>query len=333
MTRPARPWLWPLAPAYRLTLALRAAQLRTGLMPVRRLRWPVVSVGNLAVGGAGKTPLAIALAQALAARGICVDVLSRGYGRPRSTPPLRVDPHGDAERFGDEPLVIARVVGVPVFVAPDRYQAGLLAERSGPSGSGLHLLDDGFQHRRLHRDLDILLLSRRDLADHLLPAGNLREPLHAAARASVFAIPQDEPDVADWIGAQGWERPVWRLSRRMDVPPCDGPVVAFCGIARPHQFFAGLERAGLRIAARFAFADHHRYSAGDLQRIAAAARGAHASLLLTTEKDRARLGSLSANLSAGVPLQAVPLRICIDNESEAIAWLVARLQTIAGRPD
>ena len=96
MTRAARPWLWPLVPAYRLALALREAQLRMGLKPVRRLRWPVVSVGNLSAGGAGKTPLVIALAKALAARGVHVDVLSRGYGR-HSVLPLLVEPGGNAE--------------------------------------------------------------------------------------------------------------------------------------------------------------------------------------------------------------------------------------------
>ncbi|MDR3753963.1 MAG: tetraacyldisaccharide 4'-kinase, partial [Terracidiphilus sp.] len=188
MTPAARPWLWPLVPAYRLALALREFQLRAGLKPVRRLRRPVVSVGNLSAGGAGKTPLVIALAKAFKARGVQVDVLSRGYGRQRSTPPLLVDPSGNADQFGDEPLVIAREAQVPVFVAAERYEAGLFAEASqevGESASeqlGIHLLDDGFQHRQLHRDADILLLSSQDLRDHLLPAGNLREALDAAER-------------------------------------------------------------------------------------------------------------------------------------------------------
>jgi tetraacyldisaccharide 4'-kinase len=327
MTRAARPWLWPLVPVYRLALALRETQLRTGLKPVRRLRWPVVSVGNLSAGGAGKTPLVIALAKALKTRGVQVDVLSRGYGRRRSALPLLVDPVGTSEQFGDEPLVIAREAQVPVFVATERYEAGLLAERrSALSGFGLHLLDDGFQHRQLARDVDILLLGHGDLNDHLLPAGNLREALRAAGRADVFAIPEDEPEVAEWVQTRGWKGTVWRLRRRMDVPRIEGPVVAFCGIARPEQFFEGLERAGLRVAARFAFPDHHRYTDGDLERVTLAAERAGAAALLTTEKDGARLGGLAANFSASVPLKTVPLRVEIEGETAAIEWLMRHVR-------
>ena len=330
MTRAARPWLWPLVPAYRLALALREAQLRTGLKPVRRLRWPVVSVGNLSAGGAGKTPLVISLAKALTVRGVQVDVLSRGYRR-RSAVPLSVDPGGKAEDFGDEPLVIAREAHVPVFVAAERYEAGLLTERDTTREQGsegareqicVHLLDDGFQHRQLHRDVDVLLLSREDLNDHLLPAGNLREALHAAERANVIAIPPDEPEVAEWMQARGWKGTVWRVRRRMDVPQIEGPVVAFCGLARSEQFFEGLESAGLRLAARFAFPDHHRYTAADIERLVAAAQKAGATALLTTEKDRVRLGAMAASLPASLSLQIVPLRIEIEYEAEAMNWLI-----------
>lgn len=323
MTRAARPWLWPLVPAYRLALGLREIQLRTGLKPVRRLRWPVVSVGNLSAGGSGKTPLVIALAKALKARGVQVDVLSRGYGRRRSTLPLLVESSGTTDEFGDEPLVIAREAQVPVYVAAERYQAGLLAERrSTLPGFGLHLLDDGFQHRQLHRDVDILLLSSLDLHDHLLPAGNLREALRAAERADIFAIPEDEPEIAEWVNSRGWKGTVWRVRRKMDVPQVEGPAVAFCGIARPEQFFSGLEAAGVRVAARFAFPDHHGYTAGDLKRVESAAQEAGAAALLTTEKDRARLGAMAVSL----PVQTVPLRTEIEDEAAAVDGLMSRIQ-------
>ncbi|MDR3737753.1 MAG: tetraacyldisaccharide 4'-kinase, partial [Terracidiphilus sp.] len=122
-----RPLLFPLVPLYRFALALRELRLGTSLEPVRRLRFPVVSIGSLSAGGSGKTPLTIALAQTLTRRGLRVDVLSRGYGR-QSKAAARVDHNGTAAEFGDEPLLIARAAGVPVYVAAQRYQAGLLAE-------------------------------------------------------------------------------------------------------------------------------------------------------------------------------------------------------------
>ena len=194
---PARRFLLPLVPVYRLALAWRARRLGNGSEQVGRLGWPVISIGNLSTGGSGKTPLTIALAQALQRKGIAVDVLSRGYGRS-GRGPARVDPDGSAEAFGDEPLLIARSAGVPVYVARQRYDAGALAE-SAPAITGgrttadrVHILDDGFQHRQLHRDVDIVLLNREDWEDRLLPAGNLREELKAVKRASVLAIPADD---------------------------------------------------------------------------------------------------------------------------------------------
>lgn len=346
--------LAPLTPLYRLALALRDRRLASGREPVLRLRLPVVSIGNLSTGGAGKTPLAIALAQALTARGVAVDVLSRGYGRS-SRSPARVNPAGSAEDYGDEPLLIARSAQVPVYVAPQRYDAGVLAEhevgealnlrnaehevgggfnpRIAPAENGralapevcpaVHLLDDGFQHRQLHRDLDILILNRADLADRLLPAGNLREPLTALHRADVIAIPADDPAAESDLLARGWQGPVWRLSRPMEIPPLPGPVLAFCGIARPQQFFEGLKSAGIPIAARRAFPDHHRYTQAGLDRLAAQARAAGATALLTTEKDAVRL----ERLPAPMPILTARLRTEIENESAALHWLLHLLIT------
>jgi tetraacyldisaccharide 4'-kinase len=324
MTQPssARSLLLPLTPLYRLALSLRELRLRTGIEPVRRLRFPVVSIGSLSAGGSGKTPLTIALAQALTRRGIRVDVLSRGYGRNDQTV-LRVDPDGAAEVFGDEPLLIAREAGVPVYVAAQRYEAGSMAEAnlSAPEDSHIHLLDDGFQHRQLHRDANILLLDTRDLHDHLLPAGNLREPLSAMRRATVIAIPADDAELEANPKTLGWQGPLWRLRRRMEVPLTDGPVVAFCGIARSDQFFAGLEATGLHLASRIAFHDHHSYKLHDLDCINDAARTASATTIVTTEKDYVRLGKLAESL----PLKTAKLRIEIENEPEAIDALLKRL--------
>jgi tetraacyldisaccharide 4'-kinase len=333
MSFSSRKLLLPLVPLYRLALALRELRLGTRFEPVCRLHCPVVSIGNLSAGGAGKTPTTIALAQALLRRGLQVDVLSRGYGR-ESQLPARVGPGGTYDEFGDEPLLIARETGVPVYVAPLRYEAGLLAEAESAavSRSTIHLLDDGFQHRQLFRDVNILLVNRADWQDWLLPAGNRREPLRAAHRATVMAIPAKDPEFEAVLRAWGWQGPVWRLRRKMEVPAVNGLVVAFCGIARPEQFFAGLESAGLHLAARFAFPDHHPYSAADRERLLVSARKAGAAALVTTEKDRVRLGKLATARPETLPLLTAGLHVEIEHEDEAVDWLVARLRPAPTNP-
>ncbi len=317
-----RPWLAPLTPLYRLALKLRELGLRSGRQRIEKLRRPVVSIGNLSTGGAGKTPLTIALAKALSARGIYVDVLSRGYGRT-SRAAMRVDADGDADQYGDEPLEIAQAAGTPVFVAAQRYEAGLIAEAEMPVG--VHLLDDGFQHWRLYRDLDIVLVSARDFRDWLLPAGNLREPLRALRRADCVAVYAEDEDVEAELKEFGWQGPVWRLRRRMEVPHVDGPVVAFCGIARPEQFFAGLEANGMRPVARVAFADHHRYSVGDVERLLGEMRMRGAVACVTTEKDRVRLGGMAKILAKALALRTAGLRVEIEDEEAAMNWLRGKL--------
>ena len=331
-----RALLAPLTPLYRMGLALRERRLRSGANAVQRLRQPVISVGNLSTGGAGKTPLTIALAKALVARGFHVDGLSRGYGRTgREAARVRAD--GSAEEFGDEPLLIARATQVPVYVAPRRYDAGVLAESEARPGAAVHILDDGFQHRQLYRDVDILLLSRSDLCDRLLPAGNLREPLRALTRATVVAIPAGDEELEAYLrraiktggDSQGprWSGHVWRLRRHMEVPEVAGAVLAFCGIARPEQFFGGLEAGGLRLAGRRAFGDHHRYTAADLGRLAAQAKAAGAAALVTTEKDAVRLIGMDVPL----PLLTAGLRIEIEDEAEALDWLMGSIGGLVDR--
>jgi tetraacyldisaccharide 4'-kinase len=322
--------LLPLVPAYRLAIWLR--ERRVGARPnaIKRLRFPVVSVGNLSTGGAGKTPLTMALAEALTRRGLLVDVLSRGYGR-RAQIPTRVSLAGTAEEFGDEPLLIAREADVPVYVADQRYDAGLLAEGDATAVAVLnqkprplvHLLDDGFQHRQLHRNVDIVLLDRKDWRDWLLPAGNLREPLTALRRAAVIAIPAEDPGLEESLNRWGWEGAVWRLRRTMEIPAMDGPVAAFCGIARPRQFFEGLEAGGLELAARNAFPDHYSYTARDLERLVKNGRAAGAVALVTTGKDRVRMGKFLSGVDPSLPLKTAGLRIEI--EDAALDWLLGQL--------
>ncbi|HVZ82680.1 MAG TPA: tetraacyldisaccharide 4'-kinase [Terracidiphilus sp.] len=323
-----RPWLAPLVPLYAAGTALRAR-----MQTARQLAWPVISVGNLSTGGAGKTPLTIALARALTARDVHVDVLSRGYGRA-SSEPARVDPEGSAAAYGDEPLLVARAAQVPVYVAPRRYGAGLLAEtdyagrQNIEPGRGMcvHLLDDGFQHRRLARATDVVLLRDADLDDGLLPAGNLREPLSALERATVVAVMAEELRAQAYIRSS---RLIWRLHRRMVIPKVDGPVAAFCGIARPEQFFAGLEQAGIVLVMRKALRDHHPYTSADIEHLLASARSVGAAAFITTEKDAVRLGSLAAQFPADLPLLTAGLTIQIEDEAAVMDWLVARLSVRA----
>jgi tetraacyldisaccharide 4'-kinase len=328
-----RPWLAPLVPVYAAGLAWRNLRLRQG-QTVRHLRRAVISVGNLSVGGSGKTPLTIALAKMLTARGVAVDVLSRGYGR-LGFEPVRVDPHGTAEQFGDEPVLIARRAEVPVYVAAQRYDAGVLAEASAEPEPGAsqdkasdaeprlcaHILDDGFQHRQLSRVVDILLIDRADLGDSLLPGGNLREPLAAAKRASVIAIPAEDPALDEDLSKWGWTGPVWRLRRLIELPVFHGPALAFCGIARPEQFFSSVAAAGACLTRHIAFPDHHRFTAKDIRKLDIAVLRSGARVLLTTEKDLVRMGKLQS----ARPLLTARLTIEIEDEQGAAEWLIKRL--------
>ncbi len=329
MSRCARPWLLPLTPLYAAGAAI-AARMKS----VQQLKWPVISVGNLSTGGSGKTPLTIELARLLSEAGVGVDILSRGYGR-KSDGAMRVNPQGSAEEFGDEPLLMAQRTGLPVYVARQRYEAGLLAERELGGGSGVrvHLLDDGMQHRQLHRDVEIVSLSRHDWEDCLLPAGNLREPLKAIRRASVVAIAEDEPELERNILDIGFQGLIWKLKRTMDVSATlarcgvksGEPVAAFCGIARPEQFFNGIESVGVQLADKKAFPDHHVYTDAELDNIIDAARKTGAKALLTTEKDLARLGAQRQLLEAVLPVAAVRLRTEIQEADEALRWLLGKV--------
>lgn len=297
----------------------------------QRLTWPVVSVGNLSVGGAGKTPLVILLAGLLAREGFNVDVLSRGYGRS-GRGIERVDAAGDPRHFGDEPMMIARAAKVPVFVGASRYQAGLLAERQLAGATRrVHLLDDGFQHRQLQRAADIVAVHRDDLEGRLLPAGRLREPLGSLRRADIIVLREEDGDLEDRLtpylkpGAS-----IWRVRRRLTFTEnailSPQPAVAFCAIARPEEFFRMLQAAGITVAAAKAFRDHHGYRRGDMETLRKLARDCGAASFTTTEKDAVKLSAdLREILSAAAPLHVAGLTLELTDESAAMARLAATL--------
>ncbi len=330
-----RAWLAPLGALYGAAVAAKDLAYDPRWLRAKRLRWPVVSVGNLSVGGSGKTPLAIRLAELLAAEGIAVAVLSRGYGRT-SRATERVDPDGDAARFGDEPLLIARRAGVPVYVGASRYEAGLLAETNPISQARevghpafMHLLDDGFQHRQLARAVDIVVVHRSDFAEKLLPAGRLREPLSALRRADFLVLREEDANLEPKLRERGATTPIWWMRRSLALPPeldAGSRIVAFCGIARPEEFFAALAAANLRIEAAVRFADHHRYSTDDIADLVATAKKIRAEAFLATEKDAVKLTpALLQRLEAVAPVRVARLEVTLRDEAEVVRQLLAKL--------
>ena len=272
----------PLSYLYGAATELRNRLYDRGLLRQHRLSQPVISVGNLSVGGSGKTPFVILLGELLKRRNVCFDVLSRGYGRS-TRGVLAVDPNGSPDDFGDEPSLIARRLACPVIIGENRYQAGLFAEKSSPR---LHILDDGFQHRSLARDFDIVLLTPDDAHDRLLPEGRLREPLTSLRRAdAVVLTTQTERDQLPVTADR-----IWAIRRGISiVNPPKHPVV-FCGIARPQNFLAQLRRSGIRESATHFFRDHHKYSDHDIRGLIRLRDENHCSGFITTEKDAVNLG-------------------------------------------
>ncbi|MEK6397312.1 MAG: tetraacyldisaccharide 4'-kinase [Terriglobus sp.] len=293
-----RPWLLPLVPLWAAGAGWKNRAFDRGSAAVERLELPVISVGSLSAGGAGKTPFVMALGEALRRAGVGFDVLSRGYGRTADPDAVkRVDGTGTADEFGDEPLMMARGLGRRVYVAAERAAAGRMAERDHrvqrEPGRWVHLLDDGFQHRKLARAVDIVLLTQADVDDVLLPAGDLREPLTSLRRADVVVLRSEE--------AAALRAVVERVVRKAPViceversfgfvegVPSSRPL-AFCGIARPEGFREALHASGVQAVSFVALRDHQRYDDAVVQRLMQQARQANADGFVTTAKDAVKL--------------------------------------------
>ena len=304
----------------------------------RRLQGPVISVGNLRVGGSGKTPFTAWLAARLAAAGHRPAVLSRGYRRTAPTDEVVIV--SDAVRVragvaasGDEPLMLAQMVpGAAVLVCADRYRAGRVAEAD--LGCTVHILDDGFQHLRLARTVDLVLLDEQDLHDRPLPAGRLREPLAALRSADAILWAGDPGRLGEAAGATGVPS-VFGLRRLAgplqgqdgEVPGPGEPVLALAAIAHPPRFFEELEGSGLEVRARLAFRDHHPYSAEDVERIHEAAAAHGARWVVTTEKDLVRLAPLGP-----LPFRVAsrPLEVSPSEPDVFWRWLAPKLGAAAG---
>lgn len=305
----------PFSIIYGAVVRARNALYDRGRLPSHHLEGPVVSVGNLSAGGSGKTPFVMLLGELLKARGVKFDVLSRGYGR-QSRGVLLVDPSGLPQQFGDEPLLISRKLQVPVIVGEDRYEAGRFAEsKFGPQ---LHLLDDGFQHRGLARDFEIVLVTPLDATDQLLPAGRLREPIDSLRRADAVVLSSGASPESFPLQ----DKLVWRVKRGIlpkAVPP--RPVV-FCAIARPQNFLLQLRAANIEPAAQAFYRDHHAYTEKDIRELLELKQRSEAGGFITTEKDAVNLGPY---LSALEPLSVVPVRMELVDAASAVDTILRKI--------
>ncbi len=330
-----RAWLAALAAAeagYWAGVQVREWTFSMRLRRIRRLPCPVVSVGNLTVGGTGKTPCAIALAQWLQARGHAVGILLRGYGRHGSGITVAADTREGRARWemvGDEAILLARrLPDVPVVVGADRFQAGQEALRR--FRLNVLLLDDGFQHRQLHRDLDLVLVDATDPfgGGRLLPRGRLREPVFGLRRAQAIILNRAD-QASDLPGLQRCLEQIvpgtaqilarHRPSRLTDLAGGEerSPgtlmgqrLLAVSGIANPEGFHRTLTDLGAVPAGTLAFPDHHAYGPADIARMGRAAEETRADLIVTTEKDAIRLSAWGEDGLTRLPV----LVLCVDLE-------------------
>jgi tetraacyldisaccharide 4'-kinase len=312
---PLRLLLWPLSPIYGGVVRIKAAMYERGWLKSKRLKGAVISVGNLTTGGTGKTPMVIWLAEKFLAEGKRVAILSRGYRGKNGT--------------SDEiELMKSRLQNRVAFgVGKDRFAAGSQIEAQKPID--IFILDDGFQHQRLTRDVNIVLIdASRPLRDEfLLPAGRLREPTSALRRADVVLFTRIESQGAAKRAIQEFpQMPIFPSAVRLvgysqvtetrgqaeanlnDVPQ---PVFVFSGIGNPQAFRADVECWGLKIVGHREFRDHHRYSASDIALLQALASSVGAQALLTTEKDVQNLGSMRP---AGLPIYFCRIAMEIPDE-------------------
>lgn len=321
--KPHRAWAAPLAAAFGLAVRARNAAFDRRWMRAAASAAPVVSVGNLAVGGRGKTPAVIAIGRELRRRGVMFDVVTRGYRRRANRLAIALSGEEPLDCTGDEPLLIARQLGAPVIVHADRLRAA--REGEARFGSHLHLLDDGFQRRQLRRAFDLVIVAPGDLRGRLLPAGRLREPPASLARADAVLWLTENGDHADPATLAAFTRAPVFLARKIAVA-ASGPVpnrpFAFCALAEPASFWATLAGLGVAPSARAVFRDHHRYRSRDVERLLAAARAVGAGGFITTEKDAVNLEPLARERLA--PLQVIAIELRIDGLEGLVDLMLER---------
>ena len=303
--------LWPLALLFRLLAALRALLYRLGWLQRARLPVPVIVVGNIFIGGTGKTPLTIWLAEALGAAGLRPGVISRGHGSAQASA-REVRPGSDPREVGDEPLLIAGRTGCPVFIGRRRAEAGRALLAAHPAVNVL-ITDDGLQHYALARDIEIVLFDGRGVGNGwLLPAGPLREPPSRRRDFTVINAPEIGPALAQAVGGRPFQMrlvgefaaPLARPEARLPLQALRGKrIVAAAGIGNPGRFFAMLRGAGLSIA-ELPLPDHHDFLDRPFDAV-------DADVILITEKDAVKCRQLD-NLKDDPRLWVVPVTARID---------------------
>jgi tetraacyldisaccharide 4'-kinase len=343
--RLAMPWYlaaWALARVWRWES--RRRQVRDYARR-RKLDVPVISVGNLTMGGTGKTPCVLRLAELLRERGRMPGILTRGYGRTSPVPALAlaVGAAMRAEETGDEPQIFLRARVAPVGIGADRYRTGkLLREKFG---TDVMLLDDGFQHVKLTRDFDVVLLDALNPfgGGEVFPAGRLREPVQGLARADAIVITRSE---ASDLGAaieravRRWNprapvfrariEPEWWVEHRTGRRIRAGEMKleragVFCGLGNPRSFYRTLDALGTRYVDCVEFEDHHRYLPNELKRIAEQFRRKGAMALVTTEKDAVNLCDGADELLAPLPLYWLKIGMRIEGEAQLLAEIERRI--------
>ena len=330
----------PLSVAYGAVTALRTAAYQKGLLKTIRLPVPVISIGNITVGGTGKTPLVAWISRAVADEGRKVCVLTRGYGRTNPKDRILVSDGSkvlaDVAQSGDEPFWLAQSLeGVAAVICdPDRAAAGRWAIAN--LGVDVFVLDDGFQHLQLARDLNVLTIDATDPwgGGRLLPNGRLRESLRGVARADCAIITRAEqgpdiPALKNQVQELLGDRPVFTSEmqthgmRRLGPAQTDSndaipqPVLAFCAIGNPISFFNHVRQEGLEVTHARAFPDHYKYKREDIEALSDDGKKMGAASLITTAKDEVKLREFDFEL----PCFVVDIKISIDHEDELRAFI------------
>ena len=331
MTMPPaiRVLLWPLSVVYGAMVRCRAWLYARGWLKQKRLNGTVISVGNLTVGGTGKTPMVIWLAERFLAEGKRVAILTRGY-------------RGSEDTSDEIEVMKRRLQGRPLFgVGADRYAEGRRLESAGVD---VFLLDDGFQHLRLARDMDIVMIdATRALREQtLLPAGRLREPVSAVNRADLVLFTRtDQAPGTAWaiqplpqfpvfptvIRLIGFQRLDGSESECLRLDQMSGPFYAFCGIGNPEAFFRDLGKWKIPVAGRKAFRDHHSYSAADVARLKNLAARVGARAFVTTEKDAQNLTKATFD---EMPVYVARIALQIPDEEEVLNLIRGKIQAHRG---